>query len=209
MVSRAMVAKRKTLRQRIKRFRGQMKRIRWGLRRRKQRWVMVSKFTKRGVGAEVGVETGNFSAILVRIARPKRLHLIDPWEQVPGTREGTGARHRRGGDELHATVCRRFARRIERGAIIVHRCGSADAVSDLEALDWAYIDGDHTYQGVKEDLENYYPLVKPGGTIAGDDYAMLGLSWGDGVREAVDEFVAANDCQMTVSGNQFIITKTS
>lgn len=168
---------------------------------------MASKFAKHGVGAEVGVETGNFSAILIRIARPARLHLIDPWEQVPGTDKGTGGRHGRGGDELYAHVRRRFARGIERGQIIVHRCGSGDAASDLEALDWVYIDGDHSYQGVKDDLANYYPLVKPGGTLAGDDYGMLGLWWGDGIREAVDEFVAANDCQMTISGHQFIIVK--
>jgi len=34
-----------------------------------------------------------------------------------------------------------------------------------EFLDVLFIDGDHSYQGVVSDLENYVPLVKPGGLI--------------------------------------------
>lgn len=36
-------------------------------------------------------------------------------------------------------------------------------------LDFAFIDGDHTYDGVKKDFELYGPLVKPGGLIAFHD----------------------------------------
>lgn len=34
------------------------------------------------------------------------------------------------------------------------------------AIDVLFIDGDHSYRGVKSDLEMYSPLVKPGGLIA-------------------------------------------
>jgi predicted O-methyltransferase YrrM len=37
---------------------------------------------------------------------------------------------------------------------------------DGEALDFLFIDGDHSYDGVKRDLELYAPLVRPGGLIA-------------------------------------------
>jgi predicted O-methyltransferase YrrM len=40
-----------------------------------------------------------------------------------------------------------------------------DAV-DGDALDFLFIDGDHTYEGVKRDFELYAPLVRPGGLIA-------------------------------------------
>jgi len=36
-------------------------------------------------------------------------------------------------------------------------------------LDFAFIDGDHTYEGVKADFENFGPLVRPGGLIAFHD----------------------------------------
>jgi predicted O-methyltransferase YrrM len=36
-------------------------------------------------------------------------------------------------------------------------------------LDLLFIDGDHTYEGVKQDFETYSPLVAPGGVIAFHD----------------------------------------
>ena len=36
-------------------------------------------------------------------------------------------------------------------------------------LDFCFIDGDHTYEGVKLDFETYLPLVRPGGLIAFHD----------------------------------------
>jgi cephalosporin hydroxylase len=33
-------------------------------------------------------------------------------------------------------------------------------------LDFLFIDGDHTYEGVKKDFEMYFPLVRKGGMIA-------------------------------------------
>ncbi len=36
-------------------------------------------------------------------------------------------------------------------------------------VDFAFIDGDHTYAGVKADFVNYGPLVRPGGLIAFHD----------------------------------------
>lgn len=37
------------------------------------------------------------------------------------------------------------------------------------AVDFLFIDGDHTYAGVKQDYEMYSPLVRPGGLIAFHD----------------------------------------
>ena len=38
-----------------------------------------------------------------------------------------------------------------------------------EAIDFLLIDGDHTYEGVRQDFETFAPLVKPGGLIAFHD----------------------------------------
>jgi predicted O-methyltransferase YrrM len=38
-----------------------------------------------------------------------------------------------------------------------------------EPIDFLMIDGDHTYEGVKQDFETYAPLVRPGGMIAFHD----------------------------------------
>ena len=38
-----------------------------------------------------------------------------------------------------------------------------------EKVDFLFIDGDHTYQGVKQDFQMYSPLVKKGGIVAVHD----------------------------------------
>lgn len=40
---------------------------------------------------------------------------------------------------------------------------------DHQPVDFMFIDGDHTYEGVKSDLLRYGPLVRPGGMIAFHD----------------------------------------
>ena len=38
-----------------------------------------------------------------------------------------------------------------------------------QQIDFLFVDGDHTYEGVKQDFELYGPLVRPGGIIAFHD----------------------------------------
>ena len=40
-----------------------------------------------------------------------------------------------------------------------------------EMLDFLFIDGDHSYEGVRQDFESYRSLVRPGGLIAFHDIA--------------------------------------
>lgn len=49
---------------------------------------------------------------------------------------------------------------------------SIDAVKyfDDDSLDFVYIDGNHTYEGCKSDIELYLPKIKDGGWIGGHDY---------------------------------------
>jgi predicted O-methyltransferase YrrM len=55
------------------------------------------------------------------------------------------------------------------------------------SLDFVFIDGNHSYEAVKKDIESWYPKIKSGGIISGHDYT---LEFGDayGVVKAVDEF---------------------
>ncbi len=53
-----------------------------------------------------------------------------------------------------------------------HQPQTCHKVKDLlrgELLDFLFIDGDHTYEGVKADFEMYSPLVRPGGLVAFHD----------------------------------------
>jgi hypothetical protein len=196
----------------VARIRGQIRRLRDGIVRRRQRRELVGKLPRRAVGAEVGTWKGDFAAQLLRRTRPARLYLIDPWEYrddptyahaMFGDRTPGGQQRM---DAIHDAVRERFRRHIDAGTVIVRRSRSVDAAQGLEPLDWVYIDGDHTYAAVLADLGAYYPLVKAGGVVAGDDYGMVGW-WEDGVRRAVDEFASEHGCELVVVGNQFRITK--
>jgi len=53
-----------------------------------------------------------------------------------------------------------------------HKDQTIEMVSKLfnhQPIDFAFIDGDHTYEGVKADFLNYGPLVRPGGIIGFHD----------------------------------------
>ena len=65
-----------------------------------------------------------------------------------------------------------------------------------ESLDFVYLDADHSYEAVRDDIAAWWPKLKPGGLFAGDDYGALPvqqINFGQGVlsfgvKQAVDEF---------------------
>jgi hypothetical protein len=156
---------------------------------------MISAFPNGGVVAEVGVQIGHFSHQILRKARPSKLHLIDCWEEhheelhyphdgCPGDQ----AEH----NSNYEVVQQRFAEQIAQGQVEMHRGYSAPMLATLpdNYLDWAFIDANHSYSAVCEDLAAALPKMKPGGVISGHDYINT-PHWNDlnyGVVEAVDEF---------------------
>ena len=174
---------------------------------------LLERLPKRAVCAEIGVYQGRFSELILRIARPKKLHLIDPWKYeadpaydqsfMGGAKGQSQARM----DAMHDTVVKVFkSRRVD-----IHRAGSAECSSLFpdNYFDWIYIDGNHQYEFVKRDLELYFSKVKGGGLIAGDDYDRGPNHWSkDGVKHAVDEFVSKDLCQkIVIDKHQFLLRK--
>jgi hypothetical protein len=185
--------------------------------RRRERDVKASrrrlllKMPKHAVCAEVGVWKGDGAAAILRYAQPDTLYLVDPWEHQPQHEKAQYGGKADGDtmDAVHASVLARFAGEIERGQVKVIRSRSEEVVGELAdgQLDWAWIDGDHTYEAVKADLERFARIVKPGGYLVGDDYT-LGW-WGDGVIRAVDEFAAAGRGRLEIIGElHFVIELT-
>ena len=73
--------------------------------------------------------------------------------------------------------------------------GAAAAQFPDDYFDFVYLDGDHTYDGVKTDIASYLPKVKSNGIIAGDDYA-IGRWWGDGVIRAFNELIGSGNVRV-------------
>lgn len=60
-----------------------------------------------------------------------------------------------------------------------------------QEIDFLFIDGDHTYEGVKKDFQMYSPLLRKGGLIAFHDICKHPSSWGCGVDKFWNEIKTA------------------
>ena len=68
-------------------------------------------------------------------------------------------------------------------------------------IDLVFIDGNHSYEYVKSDLEKYYPKVRTNGIIAIHDYDHPYHTSFPGVKKAVDEFVFLNNLELKKDGD--------
>jgi hypothetical protein len=142
-----------------------------------------------GAAAEIGVQRGYFSRALLDRWRGATLHLVDPWRHFPGGYQDIA----NVSDDEHEANMREALKHLEphQGRYQLHRKLSQEAVGAFAdaSLDFVYIDANHEYQAVLDDIHAWYPKVKPGGVLAGHDYLDGILPAGDfGVKSAVRAF---------------------
>lgn len=175
---------------------------------------VLSLFPEHAEGAEVGVWKGDFSERILSIAKPRRLHLIDPFEtrhEPTYDKAWYGAQSAEDMAAIRSGVENRFSEDISTGRVILHAERSEDALAKLPdgSLDFIYIDGDHTYEAVAADLAQSFRVCRDGGLICLDDY-VLGRWWQDGVVRAANSFLGAHatKCQIVLChAGQLVIQK--
>lgn len=118
-------------------------------------------------GVEVGVAWGWYSSVLMAANPQMQLDGVDPWFRQKGYRDYTrGATFEKLLDEAHSRLDQyhnfTFVRKT-----------SMDAVEDYKdnSLDFVYIDADHSFKQVTDDIHEWLQKVRPGGIISGHDYA--------------------------------------
>lgn len=138
------------------------------------------------VGAEIGVMYGAFAYHFLLSKNPKKLYLIDPWcYRYEGKRVHyeTSPEILAEDDILYEKICRLFEE-FENVEILRLRSEDAVAFFEDEFFDYVYIDGEHTFKAVLNDLTLYLSKVKIGGYLIGDDYGWTGIA------PAVHKFLA-------------------
>lgn len=141
---------------------------------------LLKMLPKNGIVAELGVDEGGFSKLIVNTCKPEKLHLVDFWGS-----ERYNQNKRRKVEAL-------FKSQIESGTVQIDLGYSTEVGKNFpkDYFDWIYIDTDHSYQTTIKELEIWESKVKEHGIIAGHDY-ILG-NWDGmvryGVIEAVYEF---------------------
>jgi cephalosporin hydroxylase len=118
---------------------------------------------KPSVLLEIGTAAGGTLYLFPKVAQPNALIIsVD----LPGGTYGGGYPERK------IPFYKSFARdrqRIELVRADSHNPETLQRVKDVlgdRRIDLLFIDGDHTYEGVKKDFELYSPLVRLGGIVA-------------------------------------------
>ena len=144
------------------------------------------------IGAEIGVFAADLSKRLLGRRADLTLYMVDPWvEMNPDTEYAKtdfhGKLEQSQQDAYREMAIGAVGFAGGRAKIIQgFSVPAANKVPD-GCLDFCFIDADHTYDSVKEDLKAWLPKVKGGGLICGHDYDHPEFpEWG--VKRAVDEF---------------------
>ena len=134
-----------------------------------------------GEGAEIGSAYGAFARQILKQWNGRMLHMIDPWVAHSDYSENY--------DFMDwYQQCLNLEREDDR--VVLHKAFSNDALSrfDDESLDWVYLDGNHSYEGITCDMQWHFK-VKRGGIVAGHDYYNnTHPPFNCEVRRALDEF---------------------
>jgi hypothetical protein len=134
-------------------------------------WVSFVNGVQARDVAEIGVYRGAFAARLLRDCPTiASYYMVDPWRHLDDWNKPANK------DD---DVFERFFREALAGTSayaekrIVLRGKTSEVIDQVpdEALDFAYIDGDHTLRGITVDLVKIFPKVREGGWIGGDDFS--------------------------------------
>jgi hypothetical protein len=112
------------------------------------------------LGAEIGVLKGEYSEVLC-YANPKlHLYCIDPWLGNKAGFRDTALKHLA---DCNCTIIQNT---------------SMEAVGNFadNSLDFVFLDGNHTFPFIVNDLIQWTPKVRVGGIVAGHDYLDLAHS---------------------------------
>ena len=107
-------------------------------------------------------------------------------------------------NDLYLRVSGEFARSPHTTLLRKKGVDAATQFED-ESIDFVYIDGDHSYDFVKNDIAAWYPKVKQGGILSGHDYTPGNPQKGHiyGVIQAVTEFVEQYDLQLQTTDEEY------
>ncbi len=148
-----------------------------------RRWEVINIFITQfnwKIGVEVGVNEGENIFEIAKNNSKLKIYGVDPYkiqkENILYNEEYT--------DKSLNIISRKMLKeafRYPNLEIIVDTSFNASKQFDKESIDFVFIDGDHSYGSVKDDIKYWEPKVKENGLIMGHDY-----NWGD-VARAVGE----------------------
>lgn len=186
----------------------------------------LSTLIPNGKGVEVGVYKGSFSKYILS-KWGGTLYMVDVWRGL-GDEYQDMSNHIYHSD-AYSTTMENIQGYEDRGIMIRANSKIASEMFEDESLDFVYIDANHAYDFVVEDINLWFPKLKKGGIFSGHDYMRMdwyndpnfcqngkdkhiytntfdgGLFYNGvfGVNPAVDEFCAKHNYKVNVTDEWF------
>jgi hypothetical protein len=152
---------------------------------------LLEHFHLYGDAVEVGVAEGRNAQVLISSPAIKKLYLIDNWSHLDQVGDGGHP------ESWHSNNFKEAQERVQpwKEKAVFLKGMSTEMINHIpnKSLVFGYVDGDHSYNGAYNDLQNLYFKVKTGGIIAGHDY--LNMSYG--VNNAVRSFIGFHKYSLT------------
>lgn len=127
---------------------------------------------------EIGSYIGESSTVFLSFTKLKKLECVDI------------------SIESAQILQKKFKTEIANSRCVIHHCESEifAASVPISSVDVVYIDGDHSYDQVKNELLMYHPKLRSEGFLCGHDY---NDKW-PGVIRAVDEFASERNFEIKI-----------
>lgn len=153
-----------------------------------RRSEFIQMLNERGarLGVEVGTDHGKYAQQLCEGIPGLKLTCVDPYLAYT---EGANTHTQEEVDQ----IAQEAVHRLIPYHAFVNKMTSMEAVKNVQdnSLDFVFIDGNHDYEHVLEDITEWTKKVKPGGIVCGHDYKVDPVNK-YGVIEAVTKYVEDN-----------------
>jgi hypothetical protein len=122
-------------------------------------------------GVELGVQAGIFtSEILTQWSICSSYYLVDFWRSLSNYKDLANVNNQQH-MELMFAARNNVAKFEARTKIYFFPMLTSDAAEFIPSqIDFIYVDARHDYCGVSEDIQVWWPKIRPGGVMAGHDY---------------------------------------
>lgn len=129
----------------------------------------LNKLGLLGEIAEIGCARGQFARTVLSQWQGNIYHMIDCWQPQDPKIYLENQETKDGYDQWRKD-CELLAQQDKRVKLIADYSVSAAKLFSSNQLDAVYIDANHAYRSVMEDMDSWWPKIRIGGLMAGHDY---------------------------------------
>lgn len=149
-------------------------------------------------GVEIGTDQGEYAEVLFKTIPNLKLSCVDPWKAEAyekGEQPESGENQEFFDKRYEETHLRLNSLLLSLNASkgFIFRETSMEALRHFQddSLDFVYIDGNHDFLNVTQDLHYWLKKVRPGGIISGHDYVRYPFKKYNHVKKAVQAYAVS------------------